>query len=110
MAALPALMSGNTVRPYVGRSRFVLTPLSLSLDQLLFLITAALLAMGLVMVQSADLRVRAVTGGGDWFSLAFNSKNTIHALIALAVMTVIWRLDYRWLLGRPVEGKPHRIL
>src|SRR4051812_45887670 len=62
--ALPALVAagarGSGVRAYEGRSRFVLTPLSLTLDQLLFLITAALLCFGLIMVQSADARIRGV--------------------------------------------------
>src|SRR5215218_3803459 len=63
-AAFPAMVAAVPVRPYVGRSRFVLAPLSLTLDQLLFLITAALLCFGLVMVQSADLRIRPATGQG----------------------------------------------
>lgn len=105
MAAVPALVSmgpGNgATRPYAGRSRFILTPLSLSLDQLLFLITAALLCLGLLMVQSADARVRGVHE--NWFGNVFNNKNAIHAVIALLAMTAIWRLDYRRLLG-PSRG------
>ena len=66
-AALPALVAAIPVRPYEGRSRFVLSPLSLSLDQLLFLITAALLCFGLIMVQSADLRIRG--GQENWLAL-----------------------------------------
>ncbi len=88
----------------MGRSRFVLSPLSLSLDQLLLLITAALLCLGLVMVQSADARVRGLTGAGvgaNWWVGALSSKNMPHALIAMAVLTVIWRMDYRLLIGRP---------
>lgn len=103
--AVPALVSAypvhggvSTVRPYRGRSRFVLTPLTLTLDQLLFLITAALLVFGLIMVQSADLRVREVHE--NWLMQAFSNKNAIHAGLALAAMTLAWRFDYRWLLGR----------
>ena len=83
----------------MGRSRFVLTPLSLSLDQLLFLITAALLCFGLIMVQSADSRVRGLHE--NWLAQSFNSKNALHAGIALFVMMALWRFDYRVLLGRP---------
>ena len=93
------LVSGDNQRAYVGRSRFVLTPLSLSLDQLLFLITAALLCFGLIMVQSADSRVRGVHE--NWLAQSFNNKNAIHAGIALLVMAALWRLDYRMLLGPP---------
>jgi cell division protein FtsW (lipid II flippase) len=104
--AVPALVaayplhgrSATAVRPYAGRSRFVLTPLTLSLDQLLFLITAALLAFGLIMVQSADSRVREVHE--NWLMQAFSNKNAIHAGLALLAMTLTWRMDYRWLLGR----------
>jgi cell division protein FtsW len=102
VAAVPALVAGGrvgAVRPYVGRSRFVLTPLSLSLDQLLFLITAALLCFGLLMVQSADSRVRGVHD--NWFTQSFNNKNAIHAVIALLAMTAMWRFDYRKLMGKP---------
>ncbi|MGN6370230.1 MAG: FtsW/RodA/SpoVE family cell cycle protein [Phycisphaerae bacterium] len=103
IAAVPALVHAHPVRPYVGRSRFVLSPLSLTLDQLLFLITAALLCFGLVMVQSADARVRAMAAGGNWWMEAFDSKNAIHALVAMIAMTVMWRIDYRWLAGSPMK-------
>jgi len=95
--ALPALVSAVPVRPYQGRSRFILAPLSLTLDQFLFLITAALLCFGLLMVQSADARVRGVNE--NWLLTSFQNKNAIHALIAMAVLTLIWRSDYRVLLG-----------
>jgi cell division protein FtsW len=88
-------------------SRFVISPLSLSLDQLLFLITTALLCFGLVMVQSADMRVRGAHE--DWVKVAFSSKNALHAGLAILTMTVIWRMDYRWILGR-VDGRGERSL
>ena len=97
-ALVPALAAGMPARPYEGRSRFVLAPLSLSLDQLLFLITAALLCFGLIMVQSADSRIR--TTHDNWLSQALSNKNAIHAGLALLAMTATWRMDYRWLLGR----------
>ncbi len=96
--AVPALVNAVPAAPYVGRSRFVLTPLSLSLDQLLFLITAALLCSGLVVVQIAYSRVR--TSGEHWLMASFNNKNAIHALVALLAMTAMWRMDYRWFLGK----------
>jgi cell division protein FtsW len=98
MDVVPALVTAVPVRPYVGRSRFVLTPLSLSLDQLLFLITAALLCIGLVMVQSADSRVRGTNE--HWLLQSFNNKNAIHAFVALLAMTAMWRMDYRLFLGK----------
>jgi cell division protein FtsW len=101
---MPTLVAAVPSRPYVGKSRFVLTPLSLSLDQLLFLITAALLCFGLIMVQSADSRVRGVHD--NWLTQSFSNKNAIHAGIALLVMTVIWRLDYRMVLGNPRSRFP----
>jgi cell division protein FtsW len=110
---LPALVTAVPARSYLGRSRFVISPLSLSLDQFLFLITAALLCMGLVMVQSADARVRAVTDNGLLHAFtdsglmhAFSSNNAIHAAIALLVLTAIWRMDYRVLLGRSLLTSP----
>src|SRR5690349_20381908 len=69
VAAIPALVNtGGRVRAYSGRSRFVFSPLSLSLDQILLLITAGLLCFGLVMVQSADARVRGLHENWWWFA------------------------------------------
>jgi cell division protein FtsW len=98
--ALPVLAVATPMAaPYVmGRSRFTLAPLSLSLDQIIFLITAALLAFGLVMVQSADSRVTSVTE--HWVLQSFNNKNAIHAAIAILAMALMWRYDYRKLLGK----------
>lgn len=106
MAAMPALLSGGQSHAYRGRSRFVLSPLSLTLDQLLLLITAALLCFGLVMVQSADSRVTGLNT--HWLEQSFNNKNAIHAAIAMFVLCGLWRVDYRWLLGR--TGGRHSIL
>src|ERR1051325_9909257 len=103
-SAVPALVSAVPMPSYQGRSRFVFSPLSLSFDQFLFLITAALLCFGLVMVQSADARVRGVHE--DWIFLAFQNKNAIHAGIALGAMMMMWRLDYRWLIGRSLMTTP----
>ncbi len=100
--AVPALLrrggnGGAAASGWAGGGRFVLTPLSLSLDQLLFLITAALLCIGLLMVQSADTRIRSVHE--SWLSQALDNKNAIHAVLAVVAMTLAWRLDYRYLLG-----------
>jgi cell division protein FtsW len=83
-------------------SRFAISPLSLSLDQLLFLITAGLLCFGLIMVQSADSRIRGTHE--NWLATAFSNKNMVHAALAVLAMTVAWRVDYRWLLGRGEGG------
>ncbi|MCL2649154.1 MAG: putative lipid II flippase FtsW [Phycisphaerales bacterium] len=103
----PTLVAAVPVRQG-GRSRFVLAPLSLTLDQFLLLITAALLCMGLLMVLSADARVRTGAGGDgeSWLLKVFQNKNAIHALAAMAVLTLIWRLDYRWLIGRSFWTSP----
>ncbi|HVX87149.1 MAG TPA: putative peptidoglycan glycosyltransferase FtsW [Phycisphaerae bacterium] len=107
LEVVPALVTAVPMRPYIGgRSRFVLTPLSLSLDQLLFLITAALLCIGLVMVQSADARIRGNTD--HWLFESLNSKNLIHACVAILAMTAFWRMDYRWFLGK--TGVPFGML
>ena len=100
---LPALANfSGAPSPYLaGKSRFVITPIRLSLDQLLFLITAALLAIGLVMVQSADARVRSLND--HHFMDAFANKNIMHAGAALLAMTLAWRLDYRWLVGKSMK-------
>ncbi len=97
---LPALAVATAVPlPYVtGRSRFTLAPLSLSLDQILYLVTAALLAFGLVMVQSAESRITTVTD--HWVLQSFNNKNAIHAAIAILAMGLMWNYDYRRLLGK----------
>jgi len=96
---LPSLAAATPApAPYVtGRSHFTLSPLNLSLDQILFLVTAGLLAFGLVMVQSAESRVTGVTD--HWILQSFNNKNAIHAAIALLAMALLWRCDYRKLLG-----------
>lgn len=107
---LPALAAMSPApRAYVtGRSRFTISPIHLALDQLLFLITAALLAIGLVMVQSAETRVRVIEGGngGHWLLNAFATKNFLHAGIALFAMTIVWRIDYRWLIGKKLLRSP----
>jgi cell division protein FtsW len=104
--AIPALVSAVPARPYSGgRSRFVLTPLSLTLDQFLLLITAALLCFGLLMVQSADARVRGVNE--NWLLASFQNKNAIHALMSMVALTFFWRIDYRRFLGlnqRALDG------
>ena len=97
VSARPVPELARTVTNDRAGSRFVLMPLSLTLDQLLFLITAALLSMGLLMVQSADTRIRGVHE--NWLYQAFANKNAVHAIIAVAAMTLFWRLDYRYLLG-----------
>lgn len=97
---LPYLASGRPgTLPYVaGRSKFTISPLSITMDQLLFLLVAALLGIGVLMVQSADARVRGVS---QHFILdVISIKNIIHACIALTVMSVVWNLDYRKMLGK----------
>jgi len=101
--ASPTLAPLSYVR---GEPRFTIAPLSLSLDQLLFLITAALLSIGLIMVQSAEARIRDLPTNDNWLLRALLTKNLIHAGIALAAMTLIWRLDYRRLLGKTLVRSP----
>lgn len=107
---LPGLIAAEAVPPAYarGRSRFVLAPLSLGYDQLLFLAAAALLAIGLVMVQSADARIRGVIDTPLWQS--FLNKNAMHAAIAVGTMFLVWRLDYRLWLGRSLLLSPATLL
>src|ERR1035437_151547 len=56
------------------------------------------------MVQSADARVRG--GTDNWLWAMFQNKNWIHAAIAMGVLALIWRLDYRWLIGRSLMTSP----
>jgi len=56
------------------------------------------------MVQSADARVRGVNE--NWLAQTFNNKNAIHAGLALVVLTLIWRTDYRRLLGSSLPKSP----
>ena len=103
---LPALTGISPMPlPYVrGRSRFTLSPLYLTLDQLLFLIAAALLAFGLVMVQSADARISAPSD--QWWLKPFATKNMAHAGAALLTLLIVWRFDYRKLLGPNIFRSP----
>jgi cell division protein FtsW len=62
----------------------------------LLVTTAALLAIGVIMVHSvfANLNVKA-----DWFKRS-EIKHTIFAAVALLVLCTAWRLDYHRLAGR----------
>jgi cell division protein FtsW len=103
---VPALLTAQREPSAVwrGASRLVLAPLSLSLDQVLALLVAALLAVGLIMVQSAEAQVREVRV--EWFQGAFNTKNALHAGIGLLVMIVLWRWDYARWLGKKLWTSP----
>lgn len=107
---LPYLASGQSgALPYVaGKSHFTIMPLSISLDQFLFLLVATLLGIGVLMVQSADARVRGVS---QHFILdVISIKNIVHACIALAVMAALWHYDYRNILGRRLKWSIPMIL
>lgn len=50
----------------------------------------ALLSFGMIMVYSASVRV---TGGDDWLA----RRHLLYAAVAMGVILLGWRLDYRWL-------------
>ena len=75
-----------------------LRPISLNLDELLFLICLTLLGFGMLMVQSANARISS--GKGNFFREFFLSAPALHAVLAAAFMIFIWRMDYRRLIGK----------
>ncbi|HMD54791.1 MAG TPA: putative peptidoglycan glycosyltransferase FtsW [Phycisphaerae bacterium] len=77
---------------------FSLRPVSLTLDQILFLICVTLLGIGLIMVQSADARVQPLPH--LWLLDFFSNSSGIHMLLAIVLMCVMWRIDYRKLMGQ----------
>jgi cell division protein FtsW len=107
LSALTA-MTPEPVSYVRGKSRFVLSPLYLTLDQMMLLITAALLCFGLIMVQSADTRIYGVTD--HWLLESLKNKNAIHAVIAMLGMVLLWRMDYRKLLGRDLLRSPTTVM
>jgi cell division protein FtsW len=79
------------------RFSIMLRPVSLTLDQVLFLACLALLGIGLVMVQSALARVQPMPR--FWMLDFFVNGTGLHVLLAVILMCVMWRMDYRKLIG-----------
>ncbi len=77
--------------------RVGLRPLALALEQALVLLAITLLGIGLVMVQSAALRVGNLPH--PWLLHFFVNPAGLHLFLAVGVMLVLARLDYRRLLG-----------
>ncbi|MDA8377146.1 MAG: putative peptidoglycan glycosyltransferase FtsW [Planctomycetia bacterium] len=74
-----------------------LSPISLTLDQLMLIATMALLGFGLLMTQSANARIGRFIH--DWPLRLVMNVEAIHAVLAIALLAFLWRLDYRRLLG-----------
>ena len=75
-----------------------LSPVGLTFDQLLLVACMALLGVGLLMTQSADARIGHVAH--DWFPRLIMNAEALHAILALALLVFLWRLDYRRFIGR----------
>lgn len=87
---------------------FTLRPLSLELDRVLLVVTLSLLGIGLLMVQSADARISHLPH--DFLVRFFLNTTAAHAALAICLLLVLWRLDYRWLLGKSLWRSPATIL
>ncbi|HTV47318.1 MAG TPA: putative peptidoglycan glycosyltransferase FtsW [Phycisphaerae bacterium] len=81
---------------------FILRPLSLTLDQILCLVCVTLLGIGLTMVQSADARVGPLSN--FWLLDFFFNGSCVHVVLAIVLMCLMWRIDYRKLMGRTLLG------
>ncbi len=95
-----AVLASPTVARIKNAGRGIsiaLRPISLNLDELLFVICLTLLGFGVLMVQSADARISTARSG--LLRHFFISMPVLHALIAVAFMIVLWRIDYRRLIG-----------
>lgn len=97
MAPALALAQGVSKTAARTRSRFTLSPLALSLDQVLLIITGTLLGVGIVMVHSAEARVGPMAH--HWLLRSILTKNSVHAVLALGAMLVLWHFDYRRFVG-----------
>ncbi len=101
LAPALALAQGVSNTAARTRSRFTLSPLALSLDQLLLIITATLLGIGVVMVHSAEARVGPMPH--DWLLRSLLTRSTVHAVLALGAMLLLWNIDYRRLAGETLR-------
>ncbi len=100
--------SGIVAGKIVKGLRFSLRPVSLELDRVLLIVVLALLGIGLLMVQSAQSRV--VNSPHDFLVHFFFNISGLHVLLAVVLMLVLWRMDYRRLLGRNLWASPATIL
>jgi cell division protein FtsW len=77
----------------------------LRLHDVLTLCVLALMGVGVLMVQSADMRVDGDTG---WYWTSRAMKNMSFAGVGLVVYFLVMRIDYRWLArsGRSVWKSP----
>lgn len=99
---------GNVAGKIVKGLRFSLRPVSLELDRVLLTVVLALLGIGLLMVQSALSRVS--DRPHDFLAHFFFNISGVHILLAVVLMLVLWRMDYRRLLGRNIWTSPATIL
>ncbi len=84
--------------PSPRRFSVQLSPVSLTYDQLMLAVCMALLGVGLLMTQSADARIGHVVH--DSFVRLFLNAEAVHAVLAMALLVFLWRLDYRRFIGR----------
>jgi len=88
--------------------KFSLRPVSLELDRVLFIVVLTLLGIGLLMVQSAQSRVGNTPH--DFLMHFFFNISGVHVLLAVTLMVVLWRIDYRRLLGNSLLKSPATVL
>ncbi len=100
--------TGNVAGKIAKGLKFSLRPVALELDRVLLIIVLALLGIGLLMVQSAESRV--VSKPHDSLFHFFFNISGLHVLLAVALLLVLWRMDYRRLLGRTLWTSPATIL
>ena len=75
-----------------------LSPVSLTYDQVMLAASMALLGVGLLMTQSADARIGHLVH--DSLAQLVMNAEAVHAVLAMALLVFLWRLDYRRLIGR----------
>ncbi|MGC9260179.1 MAG: FtsW/RodA/SpoVE family cell cycle protein [Phycisphaerae bacterium] len=95
--AISAMPEDAMVAP-IRRFAVALSPVALTLDQLMLIVSMALLGIGLLMTQSANARIGRVIH--DWLIRLVMNAEAIHAVLAIALLVFLWRLDYRRFIGR----------
>jgi cell division protein FtsW len=91
-------LSDNSTGQSLRGVSIQLSPVTLTYDQLMLAACMALLGIGLLMTQSADARIGHMVH--DWFMRLVMNVEAIHAVLAIALLAGLWRLDYRRLMGR----------
>ncbi|MGC8624395.1 MAG: FtsW/RodA/SpoVE family cell cycle protein [Phycisphaerae bacterium] len=105
--AISAMPEDAMVAP-IRRFAVALSPVALTLDQLMLIVSMALLGIGLLMTQSANARIGRVIH--DWLIRLVMNAEAIHAVLAIALLVFLWRLDYRRFIGRSLARSVPSVL